>query len=130
MAKMNERIRELISYRHGRGRGSIKSFAQRLEISGNVVSHWLNGRTEPPIEMRVSICRLYNISREWLDTGQGDMLAVPRTETAAGSTQIWQGDTNHAESAETILGLKNELYVRTAKTQIFCAGSRSNSLKT
>lgn len=81
MDKMKDRIRAILDAR------KIKAaeFAARLDTNKTNVSGWLSGRVEPSAATRAHICAVFNVSREWLETGAGDMDA-PRDPTLSVAT--------------------------------------------
>lgn len=60
-----------------------EKFAERLGIKRNTVATYETGKSEPMDNIIVSICREFNVNREWLLTGKGDMYDVPEDEVAA-----------------------------------------------
>lgn len=61
-----------------------KEFAEKLEIKQNTVATYESGATNPSDRIISSISRLFGINREWLLTGEGEMLRpVTKTEEIA-----------------------------------------------
>lgn len=60
-----------------------EKFAERLGIKRNTVATYETGKSEPMDNIIFSICREFNVNREWLLTGNGDMYDVPEDEVAA-----------------------------------------------
>lgn len=69
MEKLNERIQELIQ-----ALGISKTaFAKQLDVSQAFVSQMCTGAAGPSSRTITSICREFDVSEEWLRTGQGPM---------------------------------------------------------
>ncbi|MBQ9016615.1 helix-turn-helix transcriptional regulator [Candidatus Saccharibacteria bacterium] len=81
MDGMKDRIRAILTARN------IKAveFARQLQTSKANVSCWLSGRVEPSAATRAHICAVFNVSREWLEKGSGEMDA-PRDPTLSAAT--------------------------------------------
>jgi transcriptional regulator with XRE-family HTH domain len=66
---MNERLKKL--------RKTLdltqQEFANRLGIKRNTVAQYEIGRNEPIDAVILSICREFDVSEEWLRTGEGEM---------------------------------------------------------
>lgn len=73
---INERIRV---YRKAIGL-SMAEFGEKLSISGQAVSLIELGKTEASDRIIKSICSEYDVSREWLETGEGSMRMLPEDE--------------------------------------------------
>lgn len=78
---MNERIKSL--------RSTLKltqqDFADRLGIKRGSIANYELGRNEPIDAVISLICREFNVSEEWLRTGQGEMFVeISRDEEIAG----------------------------------------------
>lgn len=72
---MNERIRKLRRILDL----TQQEFADRLGIKRNTIANYESGRNEPIDAVISLICREFNISEEWLRTGEGEMF-VQKTE--------------------------------------------------
>lgn len=70
---IGERIRE---YRKSLGL-TMAQFGERLSITGSAVSLIELGNTNPSDRILKAICAEYNVSREWLETGEGEMEILP-----------------------------------------------------
>lgn len=55
-----------------------QKFADRIGMKQNTIAQYEMGRTIPSDAIIFSICREFNVSEEWLRTGQGDIF-MPRT---------------------------------------------------
>lgn len=75
---IGERIRE---YRKSK-KMSMAEFGERLGISGQAISQIELGKTVVNERILKSICSEYNVSREWLETGEGEMELLPLDEEA------------------------------------------------
>ena len=50
-----------------------QEFADKIGIKRNTLSTYESGRNEPIDAVISLICREFNVSKEWLRTGEGDM---------------------------------------------------------
>ncbi len=71
---MNERIKEL---RKELGL-TLEKFGEALGVQKSAVSKWERGENSVPEQMFKSICREFNVSENWLRTGEGEMY-IPQT---------------------------------------------------
>lgn len=60
-----------------------EKFAERLGIKRNTVATYETGKSEPMDNIIVSICREFNVNKDWLLTGKGDIYNIPEDEVAA-----------------------------------------------
>lgn len=64
---------------------TMKQFGEMIGISDAAVSQIENEKTRMSDQTRRSICREFNVSEEWLRTGEGDMfIQMSRSEEIAG----------------------------------------------
>ncbi len=67
--ELNERIKKL--------RRNLdltqQEFAEKIGIKRNSLANYETGRNTPIDAILISICREFNVSEEWLRTGEGDM---------------------------------------------------------
>ena len=66
---MNNRIKEL---RKQLGL-TQQEFADRLKLKRNTIATYEMGKATPSNRTISDICEAYNVNREWLETGNGDM---------------------------------------------------------
>ena len=66
---MNNRIKEL---RKQLGL-TQQEFADRLKLKRNTIATYEMGKATPSNRTISDICEAYNVNREWLETGKGDM---------------------------------------------------------
>lgn len=52
---------------------TLTGMGKALGISHAAVSDWEHGRNNVPESVRRQICSLFNVNRDWLETGKGDM---------------------------------------------------------
>lgn len=69
---VSERLREV----RDRERLSRAAFGARLGVSGDVINNLERGRVEVKDSMIKLICTEFQISEEWLKSGNGDMTAA------------------------------------------------------
>lgn len=51
---------------------SQKAFGEKIGVAGNTVTNYEIGLRTPREQTLLSICREYNVSYDWLTTGEGD----------------------------------------------------------
>lgn len=74
---------------------SMEMFGARLGVTKATVSRIENGVNKVTSQMIASICREYNVNRDWLETGRGSMFVeLSRSELAANivGSAIGSGD--------------------------------------
>ena len=52
---------------------TLVELGEKLGVSITTISFWENGRNDIPEPIRLLICLLFNVNREWLETGRGEM---------------------------------------------------------
>lgn len=80
MADINGRIRELRKSLHLTQSG----FGERLGMKSGVIRNWEYNMTVPSEPQIDLICTVYNVNREWLVSGEGEMLADMSREEKIG----------------------------------------------
>lgn len=68
------------------------AFAERLGLSKNFVWMLEKGERVQSDRTIADICREFNINKEWLLTGNGDMYDMPEDETAADLSELLEED--------------------------------------
>ena len=73
---MNERLKKL--------RKTLdltqQEFADKLGVKRNTVAQWEIGRNEPSDAIIFSICREFDVNKDWLRTGEGEMFVIRSDE--------------------------------------------------
>ena len=69
MEEINERIKRVIAEQGIKQR----DLAKALGITESSVSTMCSGKSKPSGQTINDICRLYNVNKQWLETGTGDM---------------------------------------------------------
>lgn len=59
---------------------TLEKFGQRVSLTNQAISAMESGRSKPSNATIDLICREFNISREWLETGEGEMHPLPTSE--------------------------------------------------
>lgn len=72
MESVNKRIGEVIIALEL----SQAKFAQRLGVSRSGITKIVNGNNVVTEQMKASIVSIFGVSRNWLDTGEGDMFSA------------------------------------------------------
>lgn len=57
-----------------------QAFADKLGVKRNTVGQWEIGRNEPSDAIIFSICREFDVNKEWLCTGEGEMFVIRSDE--------------------------------------------------
>lgn len=52
---------------------SVRAFADKVNVSGGLISNIENGRRELTDRTILDICREFNVNEKWLRTGEGEM---------------------------------------------------------
>jgi DNA-binding XRE family transcriptional regulator len=83
---MNERIKEL------RRRLGVtqKNFGEKIEISQKTINDYESGRVGVPKTSIKLICDNYNVNREWLETGEGEMFKPPIIPPSASFEELYE----------------------------------------
>lgn len=78
---INERVREI---RKSLGI-TLEEFGKKVGVTKTAISTIENGKRGVTSQMSISICREFNVNKEWLETGEGEMFVkIPEEdETAA-----------------------------------------------
>ena len=71
---------------------SQDAFAEKLGLSKNFIWMLEKGERVPSERTIADICREFNINKEWLLTGNGDMYDMPEDETAAIVSELLEED--------------------------------------
>ncbi len=69
---MGQRIKQIRKY------FNLKQvdFGEKIGVKGNTIAAYETGAREPSESVIMAICREFNVSREWLETGEGEMFDV------------------------------------------------------
>lgn len=98
---MEERIKEL---RKALGL-TQQEFSDRIGVKRNTIAQYESGRNAPIDAVITLICRTYNVSEDWLRTGEGEMF-VQRTrdeELAAFFGDVLSGEPDFWHRLITVL---------------------------
>lgn len=57
-----------------------QKFGERIGVKGNTIAQYELGRNEPIDAVLSLICREYNVNKDWLLTGEGEMFNTPSTD--------------------------------------------------
>ncbi|HBI7026672.1 helix-turn-helix domain-containing protein [Clostridium perfringens] len=60
---------------------SQASFGEKLGVSRDVIGNIEYGRVEPKPLLINHLCDVFNVNREWLLTGKGEMYTIPEKES-------------------------------------------------
>lgn len=89
---MNERIKKI---RSETGLNQV-DFGEKIGIKGSSVSLIEAGQREPSERVIRGICQAFGISREWLETGQGEM-KVPDPTASQMVMRVMRGQNEYAK---------------------------------
>lgn len=96
MSNINERIALV----RKESKESQRSFGARIGISGPSVAHLESGINNPSEQTIRAICQEFNVSRMWLETGEGNpyVPAEPRDELAEEVAELMKGESAMAQA--------------------------------
>jgi len=57
-----------------------EKLARMFKVKQNTISTWMSGRSKPEIETGILVCKVLNISLDWLYTGRGPMRPLREAE--------------------------------------------------
>lgn len=72
---MKERIKQI---RKAKGLTQVE-FGEKIGVKGNTITNYENGLRNPTDAVILSICREFEVNKEWLETGKGEMF-IQKTE--------------------------------------------------
>lgn len=78
-------------------------FAKRIYMSSDAVSMMERGVTVPTSRTISLICGEFNASREWLETGEGEMYDLPLDEEAAMFARLAKKTSASAEALKLVI---------------------------
>jgi DNA-binding XRE family transcriptional regulator len=58
-----------------RGKMSQEKFGERIGVKRFTISNYESGRRSLTDRVKTDICREFSVNRQWLETGEGEMLA-------------------------------------------------------
>lgn len=104
--KLKERIKEL---RNELGL-TQQDFAERLGMKRNSIANYETGRNEPIDAVVMLICKTFDVSEEWLRTGEGEMHVklTPKEELARFTAQLQREDSFRARFVAALEALEPE----------------------
>lgn len=73
---MKDRIKEVRKYFNL----TQTDFGIKVGVKGNTITNYETGLRTPSDSVILSICREFNVSEDWLRTGEGDMF-IPQTRS-------------------------------------------------
>lgn len=75
-----------------------QEFADKIGIKRNTMAQYEIGRNEPIDAVIISICREFNVSENWLRTGEGEMFNSSNDEYIAMIDRIMAGENEFAKN--------------------------------
>lgn len=82
---------------------SMEKFGQRIGIGRSSVSMIEKGINNPSRQTVDLICREFNVRREWLETGEGEMYDLPLDEEAAMFARLAKKTGASAEALKLVI---------------------------
>lgn len=76
MSEMKDRLKELRKTLNLKQR----EIAERLGVNTGLIGNWESGYSEVPDARIYQLCHEYNVRREWLETGVGEMFEPRKSE--------------------------------------------------
>lgn len=83
-------------------------FAATLEIDQSYVSKLVKGKSEPSTALVENICRKFDVRREWLETGEGEMFVRRSTAILEQLAKEYHLDGQARRLVENFLSLTQE----------------------
>lgn len=112
---MNERIKEV---RKSLGL-TQNEFGEKLGVRGNTITNYESNSRKPSNAIISAICREFQISEEWLRTGEGEMKApmTKQSEIAAITAQLFRKEETDPETYNFLIEL-NKYLLQLDETQM------------
>lgn len=82
---------------------SMEKFGQRIGIGRSSVSMIEKGINNPSRQTIELICREFNVRREWLETGEGEMYDLPLDEETAMFARLAKKTSASAEALKLVI---------------------------
>ena len=96
-------------------------FARKIKLSKNFVWMLEKGERVPSDRTISDICREFNISEEWLKTGNGDMCIIPIEEEALIISELIEKDSPVYDLVKSIIKIYKDLDVKSQEVlEQFC----------
>lgn len=78
-------------------------FAEKLRVNQSTVSLWLSGKRRPSDHAILLISEIFRVSRHWLETGEGTMVAETPISDAERMEEIMHGESENKRRLMRIL---------------------------
>ncbi|MGL4762100.1 MAG: helix-turn-helix domain-containing protein [Sarcina sp.] len=103
---LSQRIKEIRKFNNL----SQSKFGELLGVGRDVIGNIEYNRVEPKALLLNHLCNVFNINKEWLETGNGDMHNIPldKIKTADLMVKLKNSNPNTAILIEKILSLPEE----------------------
>lgn len=85
---------------------TLSEFGDRLGVTKVTISRLENGVNKVTTQMRAAICREYNVSEEWLLTGEGEMFKPIASDEVEALVQKYSLDDKARAIIEKFIVLK------------------------
>lgn len=69
-----------------------REFAEKLGLKQNTIAVYEMGKSGVSDAVITSICREFDINKEWLETGKGDMYNIPADDTSLAASNILENE--------------------------------------
>ena len=79
---IGDRIKEIRLEADKGNKLTLEKFGQRISLTNQAISAIETGKANPSKSTIDLICREFNVSREWLETGEGEKYLLPLDEDA------------------------------------------------
>lgn len=83
MTTIGERVQIIREQADNGYKLTLEKFGNRISLTNQAVSAIEKGKAKPSNSTIDLICREFNINREWIETGNGEMKKPPLDEVAA-----------------------------------------------
>lgn len=96
-------------------------FAKKIKLSKNFVWMLEKGERVPSGRTISDICREFSVSKEWLETGNGDMYIIPIEEEALIISELIEKDSPVYDLVKSIIKIYKDLDVKSQEVlEQFC----------
>lgn len=82
---------------------SMEKFGQRIGITRSSVSLLEKGINNPSKQTVELVCREFNVRREWMETGEGEMYDLPLDEETAMFARLAKKTSASAEALKLVI---------------------------
>lgn len=109
---MNKQIKELRKILNI----TQEEFSSKIGLSRNFIAQIETGTKSPSDRTVSDICRVFNVNRDWLQTGSGDIFKHPEDEVATIVSDLLEEDNPMYDLIKSIMKTYQKLDAKSKKT--------------